>query len=118
MTIAELELESFRQIRQKISLFTDNSSNDEIAGYVKGVVNLERELYKKLEKEGNSSVVIEAIYGFHGSQNDKLIFDTNKKGEVELLTDFGERIATITNLMELKSVVDKLVENKYATDET
>lgn len=49
MTVEELQLEAFRQIRRKVSDITDESSNDEIAGYVKGVVNLERELYKEIE---------------------------------------------------------------------
>ena len=44
MTVEELQLEAFRQIRRKVSDITDESSNDEIAGYVKGIVNLEREL--------------------------------------------------------------------------
>lgn len=114
MTVTELELESFRQIRQKVSSFGENSSNDEIAGYVTGVVNLERELYGKLEKENSSLVAIDAIYGFHGSQNIQLTFATNKKGEVELLTDYGETIATISNLIDLKTVVNNLIANKYA----
>ena len=41
MTVEELQLEAFRQIRRKVSDITDESSNDEIAGYVKGIVNLE-----------------------------------------------------------------------------
>lgn len=45
MTIEELELESFRQIRRKVSDITDESSNDEIAGFVKGVIALERGLF-------------------------------------------------------------------------
>ena len=53
MTIEQIELEAFRQIRQKIKDFTDESSNDEIAGYVKGIVNLETELYSIVEKERN-----------------------------------------------------------------
>lgn len=51
MTAEELQLEAFRQIRRKVSDITDESSNDEIAGYIKGVVDLERELYKKIEEE-------------------------------------------------------------------
>lgn len=51
MTIEQIELEAFRQIRQKVSNFEDNSSNDEIAGYVKGVVDLESELYSMLLRE-------------------------------------------------------------------
>ena len=51
MTVEELQMEAFRQIRQKVSDITDESSNDEIAGYIKGVVDLERELYKKIEEE-------------------------------------------------------------------
>lgn len=54
MTVKDLEQESFRQIRQKLSGFDDNSNNEEIAGYVKGVVNLESALYSKLDTENNS----------------------------------------------------------------
>ena len=45
MTLDELQLASFRQIRIKVSDVTDNSSNDEIAGFVKGIICLERELF-------------------------------------------------------------------------
>ena len=54
MTVKDLEQESFRQIRQKLSGFDDNSNNEEIAGYVKGVVDLESALYSKLDTENNS----------------------------------------------------------------
>lgn len=54
MTVEELQLEAFRQIRRKVSDITDESSNDEIAGYVKGIVNLERELYKRIEMENRT----------------------------------------------------------------
>ena len=37
MTVEELQMEAFRQIRQKVSDITDESSNDEIAGYIKGI---------------------------------------------------------------------------------
>lgn len=55
MTVEELQLEAFRQIRRKVSDITDESSNDEIAGYVKGIVDLERELYKEIEEEDRRS---------------------------------------------------------------
>lgn len=51
MTVEELQLEAFRQIRRKVSDITDESSNDEIAGYIKGIIDLERELYKMIEEE-------------------------------------------------------------------
>ena len=51
MTTEQLELEAFRQIRHKIKDIEDCSSNNEIAGYVKGVVDLETELYSILSKE-------------------------------------------------------------------
>ena len=54
MTIEQIELEAFRQIRRKVRDFTDESSNDEIAGYVKGIVDLETELYSILLKEKQS----------------------------------------------------------------
>ena len=54
MTIEQIEIEAFRQIRRKVRDFTDESSNDEIAGYVKGVVDLETELYSILLKEKQS----------------------------------------------------------------
>ena len=52
--VKDLEQESFRQIRQKLSGFDDNSNNEEITGYVKGVVDLESALYSKLDTENNS----------------------------------------------------------------
>lgn len=54
MTVKDLEQEPFRQIRQKLSGFDDNSNNEEITGYVKGVVDLESALYSKLDIENNS----------------------------------------------------------------
>lgn len=56
MTVEELQLEAFRQIRRKVSDITDESSNDEIAGYIKGVVDLERELFKKIEIDERKSM--------------------------------------------------------------
>ena len=48
-----LEEESYRAIRRKISDFSDNSNNDEIAGFVKGVISLETLLFNDLETAGN-----------------------------------------------------------------
>ena len=48
MTIEQIELEAFRQIRRKVSDFECELSNDELAGYVKGIVDLETGLYELL----------------------------------------------------------------------
>jgi hypothetical protein len=48
--IKQIELEAFRLIRRKIRDFQDESSNDEIVGYIRGVVDLESELYSLLQK--------------------------------------------------------------------
>ena len=48
-----LEQESYRAIRRKISDFSDESNNDEIAGFVKGVISLETLLFNDLENAGN-----------------------------------------------------------------
>ena len=48
-----LEEESYRAIRRKISDFSDKSNNDEIAGFVKGVISLETLLFNDLENAGN-----------------------------------------------------------------
>ena len=56
MTIENIELEAFRLIRIKLTLFTNESNNDEIAGYVKGIVDLETELYALLQKENNNDI--------------------------------------------------------------
>lgn len=48
-----LEEESYRAIRRKISDFLDESNNDEIAGFVKGVISLETLLFNDLENAGN-----------------------------------------------------------------
>ena len=54
MTVEQIELEAFRQIRRKINSFDDKSNNDEVAGFVKGVVSLETELYSMLQAEKNN----------------------------------------------------------------
>ncbi len=46
-----LEEESYRAIRRKISDFSDESNNDELAGFVKGVVALQSLLYGDMERE-------------------------------------------------------------------
>lgn len=46
-----LEEESYRAIRRKISDFDDKSSNDEVTGFVKGVVALETLLFSGLVNE-------------------------------------------------------------------
>lgn len=48
-----LEEESYRAIRRKISDFSDESNNDEIAGFVRGVISLETLLFNDLENAGN-----------------------------------------------------------------
>lgn len=48
MTIEQIELEAFRQIRRKVNDFECELSNDELAGYVKGIVDLETGLYELL----------------------------------------------------------------------
>ena len=48
-----LAVESYRAIRRKISDFSDESNNDEIAGFVKGVMSLETLLFNDLENAGN-----------------------------------------------------------------
>ena len=53
MDIKDIELEAFRQIRQKVNTYDDESDNNEIAGFVKGIVALETELYAMLEREKN-----------------------------------------------------------------
>lgn len=52
MTEKELKQYTCDVIRRKISAFDDESNNDEISGFVKGVIALERELYMSVvEKE-------------------------------------------------------------------
>ena len=48
-----LAVESYRAIRRKISDFSDESNNDEIAGFVKGIISLETLLFNDLENAGN-----------------------------------------------------------------
>ena len=48
-----LAVESYRAIRRKISDFSDDSNNDEIAGFVKGVISFETLLFNDLENAGN-----------------------------------------------------------------
>lgn len=47
----EITTEAYRVIRRKVSDFEDNTNNDEISGFVKGVVALQSELYCNLNRE-------------------------------------------------------------------
>ena len=51
MNTKQLQLLAFMQIRRKLNNFEDKLSNDEIAGYVKGVVDLDTEMYSALVRE-------------------------------------------------------------------
>ena len=53
MKIEQIELEAFRQIRRKVNDFEYELSNDELAGYVKGIVDLETGLYELLLRKEN-----------------------------------------------------------------
>ena len=96
MTIEQIELEAFRQIRRKVRDFTDESSNDEIAGYVKGVVDLETELYSILLKEKQSqkshSIGIMEVFNI-GLRGQKVTTD-NRLGEIRKNT-FGTEMKII-----------------------
>lgn len=57
-----LDEESYRAIRRKVSDFSNECNNDEIAGFVKGVVALQRLLFLNLEnKINNYSKKIEGV---------------------------------------------------------
>lgn len=45
-----LQAEAFRQIRNKVHRWDASENNDEIAGYVKGICDMEAEAYKILLK--------------------------------------------------------------------
>ena len=64
-----LEEESYRAIRRKISDFSDDSNNDEIAGFVKGVISLETLLFNDLENAGNR-----LMHHWMGPASPQLIF--------------------------------------------
>lgn len=58
---------------------------------------------------------IEACYCYYGSMNCSVRFaDGDSTGTIKLLTDFGEVIATVSNISELRTVLDNLMEDKYA----
>lgn len=56
---------------------------------------------------------LSAMYGFYGSSNISLTFEQDEYESIRLKTDYGETIAVVKNLSELKSVIDNLVANKY-----
>lgn len=45
-----LQAEAFRQIRNKVHRWDSTENNDEIAGYVKGICDMEAEAYEILLK--------------------------------------------------------------------
>lgn len=58
---------------------------------------------------------IEAAYYYYGSTNCSIRFvEGDTLGTIKLLTDFGEVIATVSNISELQKVLNNLKEDKYA----
>ena len=58
---------------------------------------------------------IEACYCYYGSANCSIHFvEGETTGTVKLLTDFGEVIATASDISELQKVLNNLKEDKYA----
>lgn len=57
---------------------------------------------------------IEACYCYYGSTNCSIHFvEGENTGTIKLLTDFGEVIATVSNISELQKVLTDLQEDKY-----
>lgn len=58
---------------------------------------------------------IEAAYYYYGSTNCSIRFvEGDTSGTIKLLTDFGEVIATVSDISELQTVLNNLKEDKYA----
>lgn len=53
-----LQAEAFRQIRNKIHRWDSSESNDEIAGYVRGICDMESEAYGILLKGRHRNDII------------------------------------------------------------
>ena len=51
MTIDELQLEAFRLIRKEARRFDRETNDSELGNYVRGVVDLQTEIYKLIENE-------------------------------------------------------------------
>ena len=54
MTIDELQLEAFRLIRKEARRFNRETNDSELGNYVKGVVDLETEIYAQLLKSNEN----------------------------------------------------------------
>lgn len=55
MTIDELQLEAFRLIRREARRFDRETNDSELGNYVRGVVDLETEIYAQLLKSNESN---------------------------------------------------------------
>lgn len=55
MTIDELQLEAFRVIRREARRFDRETNDSELGNYVKGVVDLETQIFEQLLKSNESN---------------------------------------------------------------
>ena len=55
MTIDELQLEAFRLIRKEARRLDRKTNDSELGNYVKGVIDLETEIYARLEFDRRQS---------------------------------------------------------------
>ncbi len=57
---------------------------------------------------------ISACYYYYGSSNCSLRFEKGEnEGTINLITDYGEKIATVSDVVELQKVLDDLKNDKY-----
>lgn len=61
-----------------------------------------------------SKVFINADYCYKGSINCSLEFRTNEIGTIDLVTDYKEKIATVSTMSELIKELTKINNNEYA----
>lgn len=76
MTTEELQLMAYGLIRAEVRRFNRETSDSELANYVRGVVDMQTELYKKERGKTWSELMDDAQkmrFGFDGGEED----DTN-----------------------------------------
>lgn len=118
MTQEEFSCAVIGCIESKGAGIVEMSNNDEIVGYIKGVLDLTDKLKNytsnKEKVESGHCVKLYGSYNYKGSINTELIFKQTGEDKIDIHTSYGEKVASVCYFPDLITVIKDLLDDKYA----
>lgn len=118
MTREEFSYAVIGCIESKGAGIVETSNNDEIVGYIKGVLDLmdklKRYVFDKENGENEHCVKLYGSYNYKGSINTELIFKQTGEDKIDICTSYGEKVISVCYFPDLITIIKDLLDDKYA----